>query len=153
MRYDLSPAHHHDIKYLQDIQDEVSNCVLVGDKGYRSNPLRRLGIIENQRAISSEHGTFLSRRRFTGDGSPDFKAMVFATKVPSFENKKHGFNNSLKHPSSPNVFHSREPRAPLFPTPHRPAMLGLWLRGQTPVQQGGGTIIPGSESLRSPLPR
>lgn len=40
MRYDLSPAHHHDIKYLQDIQDEVSNCVLVGDKGYRSNPLR-----------------------------------------------------------------------------------------------------------------
>ena len=40
VRYDLSPAHHHDIKYLQDIQDEVSNCVLVGDKGYRSNPLR-----------------------------------------------------------------------------------------------------------------
>lgn len=40
VRYDLSPAHHHDIKYLQDIQDEMSNCVLVGDKGYRSNPLR-----------------------------------------------------------------------------------------------------------------
>ena len=39
-RYDLSPGHHHGIKYLQDIQDEVSNCVLVGDKGYRSNPLR-----------------------------------------------------------------------------------------------------------------
>ena len=50
VRYDLSPAHHHDIKYLQDIQDEVSNCVLVGDKGYRSNPLRL--ILLNMQALN-----------------------------------------------------------------------------------------------------
>ena len=39
-RYDLSQAHHHDINYLYDVKDEFSNCVLIGDKGYRSNPWR-----------------------------------------------------------------------------------------------------------------
>lgn len=41
IRYDLSPAHHHDINYLNDIKDELSNCILIGDKGYRSDPWRR----------------------------------------------------------------------------------------------------------------
>lgn len=40
VRYDLSQAHHHDIKYLNDVKDELSNCILIGDKGYRSNPWR-----------------------------------------------------------------------------------------------------------------
>lgn len=40
IRYDLSPAHHHDINYLNDIRDELSNCILIGDKGYRSDPWR-----------------------------------------------------------------------------------------------------------------
>lgn len=39
-RYDLSQTHHHDINYLHGIKDKFSNCVLIGDKGYRSNPLR-----------------------------------------------------------------------------------------------------------------
>ena len=39
-RYDLSQAHHHDIKYLHDLKDDISNCYLVGDKGYRSTPWR-----------------------------------------------------------------------------------------------------------------
>ncbi len=39
-RYDLSQAHHHDINYLHDVKDEFSTCVLIGDKGYRSNPWR-----------------------------------------------------------------------------------------------------------------
>ena len=38
--YDLSPAHIHDINYLHDIQDQFKNCILIGDKGYRSNPWR-----------------------------------------------------------------------------------------------------------------
>lgn len=40
IRYDLSPAHHHDINYLNDIKDELSHCILIGDKGYRSNSWR-----------------------------------------------------------------------------------------------------------------
>lgn len=40
IRYDLSPAHHHDINYLNDIKDELSNCILIGDKGYRYDPWR-----------------------------------------------------------------------------------------------------------------
>lgn len=40
IRYDLSPAHHHDINYLNDVKDELSNCILIGDKGHRSNPWR-----------------------------------------------------------------------------------------------------------------
>ena len=40
IRYDLSQAHHHDINYLNDVKDELSNCILIGDKGYRSNPWR-----------------------------------------------------------------------------------------------------------------
>ena len=38
-------ACHHDINYLHDVKDEFSNCVLIGDKGYRSNP-RRLTLFE-----------------------------------------------------------------------------------------------------------
>ena len=38
--YDLSPAHIHDINFLHDIKDIFSNCVLVGDKGYRCTPWR-----------------------------------------------------------------------------------------------------------------
>ena len=38
--YDLSQAHHHDIKYLHDVQDKIKNCYLIGDKGYRSSEWR-----------------------------------------------------------------------------------------------------------------
>ena len=38
--YDLSPANVHDIHYLKDVKEVISNCVLIGDKGYRSNPMR-----------------------------------------------------------------------------------------------------------------
>lgn len=40
IRYDLSQAHHHDINYLNDVKEELSNCILIGDKGYRSKPWR-----------------------------------------------------------------------------------------------------------------
>lgn len=33
---DLSPAHHHDIDYLQDIGSLMINCKIIGDKGYIS---------------------------------------------------------------------------------------------------------------------
>lgn len=33
---DLSPASVHDVKYLKDIQTQISNCTLIGDKGYLS---------------------------------------------------------------------------------------------------------------------
>ena len=34
--YDISKASNHDIHYLNDIQSQLDNCVLVGDKGYLS---------------------------------------------------------------------------------------------------------------------
>ncbi|MBT3725264.1 MAG: IS982 family transposase [Gammaproteobacteria bacterium] len=34
--FDISKASKHDIHYLNDIQDELKHCVLVGDKGYLS---------------------------------------------------------------------------------------------------------------------
>lgn len=34
--FDLSPASVHDIHYLQDIKGQLSDCVLLGDKGYLS---------------------------------------------------------------------------------------------------------------------
>jgi len=34
--YDISKASNHDIRYLNDIQSQLENCVLVGDKGYLS---------------------------------------------------------------------------------------------------------------------
>ena len=34
--YDISKASNHDIHYLNDIQSQLENCVLVGDKGYLS---------------------------------------------------------------------------------------------------------------------
>lgn len=45
VRYDLSQAHHYDIKYLNDVKDELSYCILIGDKDYRSN-LWRLTLFE-----------------------------------------------------------------------------------------------------------
>ncbi|SHJ60915.1 IS982 family transposase, partial [Aequorivita viscosa] len=33
---DLSPASVHDVKYLKDIQTQISDCTLIGDKGYLS---------------------------------------------------------------------------------------------------------------------
>ncbi|SDX02947.1 Transposase DDE domain-containing protein [Aequorivita viscosa] len=33
---DLSPASVHDVKYLKDIQTQISDCILIGDKGYLS---------------------------------------------------------------------------------------------------------------------
>lgn len=33
---DLSPASVHDINYLKDIQDQISDCTLIGDRGYLS---------------------------------------------------------------------------------------------------------------------
>jgi len=37
---DLTPASVHDIHYLKDIQAQLSDCVLLGDKGYLSSPIQ-----------------------------------------------------------------------------------------------------------------
>lgn len=37
--FDLSQANHHDIKYLEDIREFIPGTELLGDLGYRSNPL------------------------------------------------------------------------------------------------------------------
>ncbi|RYY05799.1 MAG: IS982 family transposase, partial [Sphingobacteriaceae bacterium] len=34
--FDLSPASTHDFHYLKNIQQQLSDCVLLGDKGYLS---------------------------------------------------------------------------------------------------------------------
>jgi len=38
--FDLSPASIHDIHYLQDIKIQLSDCVLLGDKGYLSQTIQ-----------------------------------------------------------------------------------------------------------------
>lgn len=38
--FDLSPASVHDIHYLQDIKLQISDCVLLGDKGYLSQTIQ-----------------------------------------------------------------------------------------------------------------
>lgn len=38
--FDLSPASVHDIHYLQDIKTQLSDCVLLGDKGYLSQTIQ-----------------------------------------------------------------------------------------------------------------
>ena|SRR5690554_2974946 len=38
--FDLSPASVHDIHYLQDIKTQLSDCVLLGDKGYLSQTVQ-----------------------------------------------------------------------------------------------------------------
>lgn len=38
--FDLSPASVHDIHYLQDIKLQMSDCVLLGDKGYLSQTIQ-----------------------------------------------------------------------------------------------------------------
>lgn len=38
--FDLSPASVHDIHYLQDIKSQLSDCVLIGDKGYLSQTIQ-----------------------------------------------------------------------------------------------------------------
>ncbi len=38
--FDLSPASVHDIHYLQDIKSQLSDCVLLGDKGYLSQTIQ-----------------------------------------------------------------------------------------------------------------
>lgn len=38
--FDLSPASVHDIHYLQDIKQQLSDCVLLGDKGYLSKSIQ-----------------------------------------------------------------------------------------------------------------
>lgn len=38
--FDLSPASVHDIHYLQDIKQQLSHCVLLGDKGYLSQTIQ-----------------------------------------------------------------------------------------------------------------
>ncbi len=38
--FDLSPASVHDIHYLQDIKKQMSDCVLLGDKGYLSQTIQ-----------------------------------------------------------------------------------------------------------------
>jgi len=37
---DLSPASVHDIHYLKDIEHQISNCILIGDKGYLSQQVQ-----------------------------------------------------------------------------------------------------------------
>ena len=34
--FDFTPANVHDIKYLQDVKHDISDCILLGDKGYLS---------------------------------------------------------------------------------------------------------------------
>lgn len=38
--FDLTPASVHDIHYLQDIKQQLSHCVLLGDKGYLSQTIQ-----------------------------------------------------------------------------------------------------------------
>lgn len=38
--FDLSPASIHDIHYLQDIKQQLTDCVLLGDKGYLSQTIQ-----------------------------------------------------------------------------------------------------------------
>lgn len=38
--FDLSPASVHDIHYLQDIKGQLTDCVLLGDKGYLSQTIQ-----------------------------------------------------------------------------------------------------------------
>lgn len=38
--FDLSPASIHDIHYLQDIKTQLSDCVILGDKGYLSQTIQ-----------------------------------------------------------------------------------------------------------------
>lgn len=38
--FDLSPASVHDIHYLQDIKKQLSDCVILGDKGYLSQTIQ-----------------------------------------------------------------------------------------------------------------
>lgn len=38
--FDLSPASVHDIHYLQDIKSQLSDCVLLGDRGYLSQTIQ-----------------------------------------------------------------------------------------------------------------
>lgn len=37
---DISPAYVHDIHYLKDIKEQLSNCTLLGDKGYLSSEIQ-----------------------------------------------------------------------------------------------------------------
>ncbi len=37
---DLSPASVHDIHYLEDIRNQISDCVLIADKGYLSTEIQ-----------------------------------------------------------------------------------------------------------------
>ena len=43
---DLSPASVHDIHYLKDIREQISDCTLIGDKGYLSAKIQ-LDLFEN----------------------------------------------------------------------------------------------------------
>ncbi|RYE26711.1 MAG: hypothetical protein EOP45_03465, partial [Sphingobacteriaceae bacterium] len=38
--FDLAPALVHDVHYLKDIQHQISDCVILGDKGYLSQQLQ-----------------------------------------------------------------------------------------------------------------
>ncbi|WP_291069137.1 transposase, partial [Empedobacter sp. UBA5924] len=37
---DISPASVHDIHFLKDIKSQLSDCVLLGDKGYLSQTIQ-----------------------------------------------------------------------------------------------------------------
>ena len=49
---DLTPASFHDIHYLKDLKTELSNCILLGDKGYLSAKIQ-LNLFET-RSINLE---------------------------------------------------------------------------------------------------
>lgn len=38
--FDFSPAHVHDVNYLNDIKDNFQNCLLIGDRGYISKEIQ-----------------------------------------------------------------------------------------------------------------
>lgn len=45
--FDVTKASVHDIHYLQDVKDQLNDCVLIGDKGYISADVK-LNLFENQ---------------------------------------------------------------------------------------------------------
>lgn len=71
---DLTPANVHDIHYLTDIKDQISDCTLLGDKGYLSQTIQ-LNLFEhanirldtpkrnNQKGFKPQFGLFRKSRK------------------------------------------------------------------------------------------
>lgn len=64
--FDLSPASVHDIHYLQDIKTQLSDCVILGDKGYLSQTIQ----LDLFNEVNIELGT--PKRKNQKDYKPQF---------------------------------------------------------------------------------